>query len=63
VYRERYSACVLGGASMVCASALEAALHAPKKVAGLVLVLPPTAWLSRPKRVARYRWQAWLSCA
>jgi 3-oxoadipate enol-lactonase len=54
---------VLGGAAMGCASALEAALHSPEKVAGLVLVLPPTAWLSRPQRVARYRWQAWLSGA
>lgn len=54
---------VLGGASMGCATALEAALQAPEQVAGLVLVLPPTAWLSRPRRAARYRWQAWLSAA
>jgi 3-oxoadipate enol-lactonase len=54
---------VLGGASMGCATALAAALQEPEQVAGLVLVLPPTAWLSRPKRVARYRWQAMLSGA
>lgn len=54
---------VLGGAAMGCATALEAALQSPEQVAGLVLVLPPTAWFSRPKRAARYRWQAWLSGA
>ena len=38
---------VLGGASMGCCTAREAALQAPERVAGLVLVLPPTAWRTR----------------
>lgn len=54
---------VLGGASMGCCTALEAALQAPERVAGLILVLPPTAWRSRPRQALRYRHQAWLSAA
>ncbi|MEH6549122.1 MAG: alpha/beta hydrolase [Pseudomonadales bacterium] len=54
---------VLGGASMGCATALEAALKAPEEVAGLVLVLPPTAWRGRRKQARLYRRQAWMSAA
>jgi len=57
---ERY---VLGGASMGCCTALEAALQAPERVAGLVLVLPPTAWRTRRKQISIYRKQAWVSGA
>jgi pimeloyl-ACP methyl ester carboxylesterase len=56
--KERY---VLGGASMGCCTALEAALQAPERVAGLVLVLPTTAWRTRRKQVGIYRRQAWAS--
>jgi 3-oxoadipate enol-lactonase len=54
---------VLGGASMGCSTALEAALQEPDRVAGLILVLPPTAWRSRARQVRKYRLQAWLSGA
>jgi pimeloyl-ACP methyl ester carboxylesterase len=54
---------VLGGASMGCCTALEAALQAPEQVAGLVLVLPPTAWGTRKKQSGIYRRQAWASGA
>ena len=54
---------VLGGASMGCCTALEAALQAPERVAGLVLVLPPTAWRTRKKQALSYRRQAWVSGA
>jgi 3-oxoadipate enol-lactonase len=54
---------VLGGASMGCSTALEAALQQPDRVAGLILVLPPTAWRSRARQVRKYRRQAWLSGA
>jgi pimeloyl-ACP methyl ester carboxylesterase len=53
--------CVLGGLSMGAATALEAALQRPDKVAGLVLVLPPTAWQTRPRQAAIYRRLAWVS--
>ena len=54
---------VLGGASMGCSTALQAALQQPDKVAGLILVLPPTAWRSRARQARKYRWQAMLSGA
>ena len=54
---------VLAGASMGCSTALQAALRQPDKVAGLILVLPPTAWRSRARQVRKYRWQAMLSGA
>ncbi len=57
---ERY---VLGGASMGCCTALEAALREPDNVAGLVLVLPPTAWRTRRRQARKYRRQAWMSGA
>jgi pimeloyl-ACP methyl ester carboxylesterase len=50
--RKRY---ILGGMSMGAATALEAALRAPDKVAGLVLALPPTAWATRPRQAVVYR--------
>ena len=46
---------ILGGASMGSATALHAALKYPQRVAGLVLVLPPTAWRSRPRQARLYR--------
>ncbi len=42
---------VAGGASMGCGTALHAAVLAPERVAGLVLVIPPTAWETRQERV------------
>lgn len=38
---------VAGGQSMGSATSLYAALTAPKRVVGLVLVIPPTAWKTR----------------
>ena len=58
--RQRY---VLGGASMGCSTALQAALQQPDRVAGLILVLPPTAWRSRARQARKYRRQAWMSAA
>jgi pimeloyl-ACP methyl ester carboxylesterase len=45
----------LGGVSMGCATALHAAVTAPERVAGLVLVAPPTAWATRPRQARFYR--------
>jgi pimeloyl-ACP methyl ester carboxylesterase len=47
--------CVLAGVSMGAATALEAATQQPDKVAGMILVLPPTAWDTRPRQAAIYR--------
>jgi 3-oxoadipate enol-lactonase len=41
-----------GGLSMGCATTLFAALAAPKRVAGMVLVIPPTAWETRASRAS-----------
>jgi len=38
---------VAGGAAMGCATALYAALRAPRRVQGLVLAIPPRAWEQR----------------
>jgi 3-oxoadipate enol-lactonase len=38
---------VAGGASMGCATALHAAVLAPDRIGGLILVIPPTGWESR----------------
>ena len=46
---------VLGGVSMGCATSLHAAVAAPERVAGLVLVAPPTAWETRPRQSRIYR--------
>ena len=45
---------VLGGASMGAATALHAALLRPEDVAGLVLVIPPTAWATRRAQAELY---------
>lgn len=52
---------VLGGISMGAATALEAATQVPDQVAGMVLVIPPTAWDTRHRQAAIYRRMAWLS--
>ena len=46
---------VAGGASMGAAVALHAAAAAPERVEALVLMIPPTAWTTRPAQAARYR--------
>lgn len=38
---------IAGGAAMGCATALYAALRAPRRVQGLILAAPPRAWESR----------------
>jgi 3-oxoadipate enol-lactonase len=50
-----FARCLLGGISMGAATALEAAVQQPEQVAGLVLVLPPTAWDTRPRQSSIYR--------
>lgn len=52
---------VLGGISMGAATALQAAVSQPGRVAGLVLVLPPTAWETRPRQASLYRRMSWVS--
>jgi pimeloyl-ACP methyl ester carboxylesterase len=46
---------VSAGASMGCGTALHAALLAPDRVRGLVLVIPPTAWETRAAQAAQWR--------
>ena len=46
---------LLGGVSMGCATSLHAAVSAPDRVLGLVLVAPPTAWETRPRQSRFYR--------
>ena len=43
---------VAGGASMGCGTALHAAVQAPDRVRGLLLVIPPTAWETRRAQAA-----------
>ncbi len=45
----------LGGVSMGAATALHAAVQAPERTRGLVLMAPPTAWDSRPRQARMYR--------
>ena len=45
---------IAGGASMGCATALHAAVIAPERITGLVLMIPPTAWESRPAQWRSY---------
>ena len=52
---------MLGGISMGAATALQAAVQQAAQVAALVLVLPPTAWETRPRQSAIYRRLAWVS--
>jgi pimeloyl-ACP methyl ester carboxylesterase len=46
---------LFGGVSMGCATSLHAACIAPERVAGLLLVAPPTAWQTRPRQALVYR--------
>jgi len=46
---------VIGGASMGAAVALHAAVAAPGRIDGLVLMIPPTAWSTRPAQASVYR--------
>jgi len=46
---------VFGGQSMGCATAIYAAVLAPEKIKGLVLVNPPTAWETRAEQGAFYK--------
>lgn len=45
---------VAGGASMGCATALHAAVAAPHRITGLVLVIAPTGWESRAGQADMY---------
>jgi len=47
-----------GGASMGCASTLHAAVQAPDRFDRLVLVIPPTAWETRPAQAEQYETSA-----
>lgn len=46
---------VAGGAGMGAATALLAAVRAPRRVAALVLAIPPTAWKDRSGEADRYQ--------
>lgn len=46
---------LLGGVSMGCATSLHAAVAAPERVLGLVLVGAPTSWSTRPRQARLYR--------
>ncbi|MGH9124159.1 MAG: alpha/beta fold hydrolase [Acidimicrobiales bacterium] len=46
---------VAGGIGMGAATALHAAITAPRRLAGLVLVAPPAAWTCRDDRAAVYQ--------
>ncbi|WP_052847223.1 alpha/beta fold hydrolase [Streptomyces avicenniae] len=48
------------GASLGCAAALTAAVKAPERFARLVLLVPPTAWGTRPARADAFRTAAQL---
>ena len=54
---ERYIAC---GASLGAATALHAIVTAPERIIGLVLVIPPTAWDTRPAQTDLYESRAQL---
>ena len=49
---------IAGGASMGCVSALMAALAAPQRVRGLVLVFVPNLWEARAAQARSYRLSA-----
>lgn len=51
---------IAGGASMGVATSLCAAVRAPRRFAGLVLVMPPTAWDTRKAQADLYRGGAML---
>jgi pimeloyl-ACP methyl ester carboxylesterase len=46
---------VAGGASMGAATAIYAAARAPRRIQGLVLVIPPTAWEAKPAQAEAYQ--------
>lgn len=46
---------VIGGVSMGAGTALHAAVSAPERTLGLVLMAPPTAWATRPRQSRIYR--------
>lgn len=52
---ERY---VAGGASLGAATALHAAVTAPDRIVGLLLVIPPTGWETRAAQTGRYEQMA-----
>ncbi|MFW2333600.1 alpha/beta fold hydrolase [Ilumatobacter sp.] len=54
---------VAGGASMGAATALHAAVLAPDRIRGLVLVIPPTAWATRAAQTGVYTTMADLVAA
>lgn len=49
-----YTSFVAGGQSMGCATSLYAALAAPERIRGLVLMNVPTAWATRAAQTAFY---------
>jgi 3-oxoadipate enol-lactonase len=49
---------VAGGQSMGCATALYAALAAPRRIRALILATPPTAWETRSEQSAMYEQMA-----
>lgn len=49
---------VSGGASMGCATALHAAVAAPDRIEGLILMIPPTGWETRATQADLYRQSA-----
>ncbi len=46
---------IAGGLSMGCASAIHAAVLAPQRIKGLVLMQPPKVWEARSAQAALYR--------
>jgi len=46
---------IAGGASMGCATAIYAALQAPERIQGLVLLIPPNIWEKRAPQGKNYR--------
>jgi pimeloyl-ACP methyl ester carboxylesterase len=46
---------IAGGQSMGCATSIYAALQAPDRIKGLVLMCPPTAWETRAEQASMYR--------
>ena len=49
---------VIGGVSMGAGTALHAAMLAPERTRGMVLMAPPTAWETRPRQRRLYRGMA-----
>jgi pimeloyl-ACP methyl ester carboxylesterase len=48
-------AAILGGISMGSGTALHAAVMAPNRTIGMVLMAPPTGWETRPRQARLYR--------